>query len=348
MSSILKALEKAEEASSGSRVSGDSGLIRTRSSRSALVLPAAVVGGALVAGLAVFAVMGGFSRQGAHPAGQTAAVKLPESAPAKAAPAPVLAPTPIAPAKVVPETPVQAPVPAAAVKAAPAAPVVAKKAAPAPPVPRAAVTLAPVAAPKALAAPRLVAPAAKPAVAAVPVAKAPAAAPAPLAKTAPAAARPVPVAAKAAAIPAPVMKPQPVPAAAVAPAVAPRPVAAVPQPAPAPVQHAAPAPAVRPPAPASAELPSVSGIAWQNNGESSFAVVNGRAVVQGGTVDGYRVLEIRPDRVKFQGEAGPSKCGWPTTSSPNGRRWAPAGWIKGKAEGFGVALDVEPLSFKEL
>jgi len=46
----------------------------------------------------------------------------------------------------------------------------------------------------------------------------------------------------------------------------------------APVHEAAPA------APARQEL-KVSGIAWQGKGESSFAVVNGRAVLQGASVD---------------------------------------------------------------
>jgi general secretion pathway protein B len=57
------------------------------------------------------------------------------------------------------------------------------------------------------------------------------------------------------------------------------------------------------PAPVRPEL-KVSGIAWQNSGESSFAVVNGHAVLQGGMVDGFKVLEIRQDTVKFSGPDG--------------------------------------------
>ena len=93
---------------------------------------------------------------------------------------------------------------------------------------------------------------------------------------------------------------------AVAKAAAPQPVSvqpAVVQVAPvvvAPVREAAPAVA---PAPAFPDL-KVSGIAWQGKGESSFAVVNGRAVLQGGVVDGFKVLEIRPDAVKFSGSNG--------------------------------------------
>lgn len=57
------------------------------------------------------------------------------------------------------------------------------------------------------------------------------------------------------------------------------------------------------PAPARPEL-RVTGIAWQNNGGSSFAVVNGRAVLQGGTVDGFKVVEIHQDLVRFSGSNG--------------------------------------------
>jgi general secretion pathway protein B len=66
-----------------------------------------------------------------------------------------------------------------------------------------------------------------------------------------------------------------------------------------PVPAAAPAVAAVPVHPE----PKVSGVAYQNNG-SSFAVVNGRAVLQGGTVDGFKVLEIHQDRVRFSGSNG--------------------------------------------
>jgi general secretion pathway protein B len=58
-----------------------------------------------------------------------------------------------------------------------------------------------------------------------------------------------------------------------------------------------------PPAPSRPEL-KVSGIAWRGKGESSFAVVNGRAVLQGATVDGFKVLEIQKDLVRFSGSNG--------------------------------------------
>ena len=62
MSSILKALEKVEESHGTRRNGGVSGLARGRERRRAWMLPAAVLGGAAVAALATFAVMGGFSR----------------------------------------------------------------------------------------------------------------------------------------------------------------------------------------------------------------------------------------------------------------------------------------------
>jgi general secretion pathway protein B len=48
----------------------------------------------------------------------------------------------------------------------------------------------------------------------------------------------------------------------------------------------------------------VTGIAWQKNGESSVAIVNGRSVQQGGMVDGLKVEEILPDSVRFSGGSG--------------------------------------------
>lgn len=44
---------------------------------------------------------------------------------------------------------------------------------------------------------------------------------------------------------------------------------------------------------------SLSGIAWQKESSSRLAVVNGMAVAQGATVDGARVMEILPDRVRL-------------------------------------------------
>jgi general secretion pathway protein B len=43
----------------------------------------------------------------------------------------------------------------------------------------------------------------------------------------------------------------------------------------------------------------VNGIAWQKESSSRLAVVNGVAVTQGATVDGAKVVEILPDRVRL-------------------------------------------------
>lgn len=43
----------------------------------------------------------------------------------------------------------------------------------------------------------------------------------------------------------------------------------------------------------------VSGIAWQKESASRLAVVNGTAVTQGGVVDGAKIEEILPDRVRL-------------------------------------------------
>jgi general secretion pathway protein B len=48
----------------------------------------------------------------------------------------------------------------------------------------------------------------------------------------------------------------------------------------------------------------VTGIAWQKNSASSVAIVNGRSVMQGGIVDGYKVEEILEDEVRFSGQSG--------------------------------------------
>jgi len=48
----------------------------------------------------------------------------------------------------------------------------------------------------------------------------------------------------------------------------------------------------------------VTGIAWQGDSESSFAMVNGRPVRQGGTVDGLKVERILEDSVRFNGSNG--------------------------------------------
>jgi general secretion pathway protein B len=53
------------------------------------------------------------------------------------------------------------------------------------------------------------------------------------------------------------------------------------------------------PVPAAAPKMTVSGIAYQKNGVLRLAVVNGGAVKEGSEVDGARIEEILPDRVRF-------------------------------------------------
>lgn len=249
MSSILKALEKAEENSS-KRIAAEHDMIRARRARPVWVVPTAVIGGAAVAALVTFAAMGGFTRHGASQ-NASAPVTPAATAAAKAPASPAVAPAVATPA---------APAPVAAAPAASAVPVAAKSAA----------------APPAAAAPLKAAPVAK--AGAAPVPKAAAAAP---------------VAVKGAQSAKPPVHKQPVAALQQPAAVQEAPVA----------PPAAPMSAAPAAAPVHAEL-KVSGVAWQGNGESSFAVVNGRGVLQGATVEGYKVLEIRRDRVRFQGSTG--------------------------------------------
>ena len=76
MSSILKALEKAEESQNARRNGGAIGPVRPRERRPAWVLPAGILGGAAVAALITFAAMDGFSSKAA-PALQAKAVENP-------------------------------------------------------------------------------------------------------------------------------------------------------------------------------------------------------------------------------------------------------------------------------
>lgn len=64
-----------------------------------------------------------------------------------------------------------------------------------------------------------------------------------------------------------------------------------------PARQADPAPS----RPAAVSLPrlSVTGIAWQGEGQVQIAVVNGQSVTEGSTVEGARVERISPDRVSF-------------------------------------------------
>jgi hypothetical protein len=260
MSSILKALEKAEEANSPKRVAGEHDMIRTRQTRPVWVMPAAVLCGACVATLATFVAMGGFSKRSApaNPATVTAATQ--SAAPLSQAVA------------VPPITPASLGVPAAATPAA--APVNGSAAVSAPQAPRAA----------------------------SPIIQ-------PSAKVKAAAAAPVAVSGRTvqqSKVAAPTAKGV-VSAKATAASLADKQAAIKATAAAAPPAQSATvqaAPVVAPAATPAAAQPKVSGIAWQGNGESSFAVVNGRAVLQGGVVDGYKVTEIHPDRVKFSGSSG--------------------------------------------
>lgn len=230
MSSILKALEKVEDAQNERRAGGAAGLPRRRERRPAWLIPAWAVGGAAFASLVTFAVMGGFSKAPVPASGPIAKTAIPAPAPAAVAPlnavaAPSVTPGASAPA---PAAIMAAPVPGAPLSRSVAEP--ARKSA-------ARMT-------KSLPVPAL--PAAKPALA-----------------------RPVPV--------------QVVPA------------------------LAAPAPAAVPdeivPDKPRQEI-RVTGIAWQGSSESSFAMVNGRAVRHGGTVDGFKVERILEDSVRLSGSSG--------------------------------------------
>ena len=227
MSSILKALEKVEESQNPRRHGGAAGLARGRERRPAWVVPAWALGGAAVATVVTFAIMGGFSRPTAPPVAQQVD-KLANSAPVAVAP---LNPLPV--------TPASAPV------GTPSAPV--RQAATAP-------------APKALPT-QASAPAAR-------SARLPSAAVAQPASVRPAVAQAAPaVATPAVATPAPDATPQ--------------------------VAPEKPRQEVR-----------VTGIAWQREGESSVAMVNGRPVRQGGVVDGFKVEQIYEDSVRFSGING--------------------------------------------
>lgn len=296
MSSILKALEKVEESQSASRTGTAAGFKKPRERKRPWIVPVSVMGGAVVAALGTFAVMGGFSRSAApvQPAQsvQTAAPAQPvQAVQAVQASQPV---QPVQPGQVSPAEPAQAvavPNPKAAKPAAVAAKPAALTA-------KAAAKVAANPAVAAQAAPR--AAAAKPVakVAAKPAAKAaehPGAKPA--AKPAPATSRVVQTLRPPAARPAQVRAAQPGKAAL--------------QAATAPFQAA---PLIEPVAQAThdkrathekprAEL-RVTGIAWQNDSISSAAIVNGRSLQQGGTVEGYKVEKILEDKVIFSGSSG--------------------------------------------
>lgn len=60
-------------------------------------------------------------------------------------------------------------------------------------------------------------------------------------------------------------------------------------------------PAATPKADAKPSLPSlvISGIGWQKDNADRLAIVNGRPVMEGEMVDGAKVEEIFPDRIRF-------------------------------------------------
>jgi general secretion pathway protein B len=73
-----------------------------------------------------------------------------------------------------------------------------------------------------------------------------------------------------------------------------------------PVEHAqASAPPAPPPAAAAPPQISVSGIGWRDDPASRMAMVNGSPVRVGATVQGARVEEIFPDRVRFSIQGRP-------------------------------------------
>jgi len=244
MSSILKALEKVDESQrSTRRPAGTGGLSKGRGRRPAWLIPAWALGGAAVATLATYAVMGGFSK--------------PATVADPAKPLPVVSAAP-ATTQVQPvQKEVEAP--AQSVAAAPAIQPVAKTA------------VKPVTQSAAKAASNVVA--------------------APQTSTKAAAKQLAQPTAKAVVLPAAAAQSAPVHQAPVQPA----PVAVAPAPAPAQPAQQKSRPEIR-----------VSGIAWQSNSESSFAMVNGRPLRQGSVVEGYKVEQIYEDSVRFSSSNGNS------------------------------------------
>lgn len=247
MSSILKALEKVEEAKNPRRSSG-AGLGRGRERRAAWVIPAWALGGGAVAALVTFSLMGGFSKS---------ASRHPEQA---SVPQTIVVP----PLNVVPEAPASAAGKTALKTAKAAVPQAAPKAVKAS-------STAPAQASKSGH------PAADTAAARKKQADAPERKPAQ----------------KASAKQEIVYSRTDVAASKTASSRSAVPHAAVALPAEPPQSVEKPRPAVR-----------VTGIAWQRDGESSFAMVNGRPVRQGGVVDGYKVDQINENSVRFSGSNG--------------------------------------------
>lgn len=270
MSSILKALEKAEESHSVRRDGGPGGFKKSRERRRPWIIPAAVLGGAAFAALATFAAMGGFSRP-ATPVAAVDAVTAPAQTVVAAPNRQLVEPlvenqAQSASGGATPEgadvqslgevVPVPPPVPVPASKSEMDA--VAKR-----------VTggggrvvrAAPV----------------RPAVASA----APAPAKAARHKSAHAPLEPVAL--------------QPAAPQAAAPKVA----------AAAAVHTAVVAEAAEPVKPSKARPDiRVTGIAWQKGSSSNGAIVNGRMLEQGSVIDGYKVEQILEDKVVFSGSGG--------------------------------------------
>jgi len=250
MSSILKALEKVEESQNTRRSGGGNAFVIARKRRPGWVIPAGVLGGAVVASLVTFAAMGGLSR----PAPRVASLQAAPNQTAVAPPAPVL----VVPSYQVVEEPAARPEQTLTRQPAEAVAVPAKVAAPA----------------------RVVA--LPPKVAAVPAKSSPAPARRPAAK-----ARPRPAALPFHAIP--VVQPS---AAEIAAARL--------------KSASAPVPLARAQATGQASRQDlrVTGIAWQKESGSSAAIVNGRTLKEGATVDGYKVERIFENHVTFSGSNG--------------------------------------------
>ncbi|WP_136526686.1 hypothetical protein [Geomonas ferrireducens] len=239
MSSILKALEKVDE-SQRPRRAASGGIGRGRDRRPAWLLPAWTLGGASVAAIVTYALMGGFTRP--TTVAEKPARPAVAEAPAKTVQHPVAEK----------QQPVQQPV-----AAKPGEPVAKTSAKP-------------------------VAQSTPPALAAKPVRS-----------TAKVAATPAATKQQAAVkVTQPLQKVRPVSNAALQPASMEAAAVAAVVPDPAPQKSR---PAIR-----------VSGIAWQNSSEASFAMVNGHALRQGAVVEGYKLEQIYEDSVRFSNSKGNS------------------------------------------
>ncbi|WP_136514317.1 hypothetical protein [Geomonas edaphica] len=254
MSSILKALEKVDE-SQRSRRAASGGIGRGRDRRPAWLLPAWTLGGASVAAIVTYALMGGFTHP--TPVAEKPARPAVAEAPAKVVQQPVAEK----------QQPVQQPV--------------------------AEPTMQPVAAPVAKVVTKPAQPVAKTSAKPVAQSTAPALAAKPVRNTAKVEATPAaPKQQAAVKVTQPLQKVRPVSNAALQPA---------------PIEAAAVAAVVPEPAlQKSRPAIRVSGIAWQNSSEASFAMVNGRALRPGAVVEGYKVEQIYEDSVRFSNSKGNS------------------------------------------